>query len=340
MLTTNGNVGSSTYATATTLIGDIFADCGQCIQIGSYYQGLSIAGGNFSGGINAIEVPASLTGSLDEMVISATQFGYFTGVGIIDINTLYQNVHISNSEFDLQPNSSGINGTMTLFSVAGNSFYAPNATGTIGIHLLYGGGSSSASGNNSGTIASKFHSLAIGIALDASSAATLGKNSFTSVTTPVLNNSASTVVTDLGDITVNAVPTGYVGEIKSVSVPTGSAVSMPAAGTATNIATFPGGGLTPGTWRCSGAIQVNSGGSTITNAAGAISIESATLPTADSGKPIGGSGSVNSGANFTFGISSGEITVVATTPLYFVGSVVSSVGTPAAFGYAACIRSR
>jgi hypothetical protein len=119
MVTVNGNPGATSYAVILSLVDDIFANCGQCIQIGSYFQGLSISNSNFTAGVNAIEVPVSLTGNLDEMVITTSQFGYFTG-NIIDLNTLFTDVLVTGCEFAVQPNKTGINGPMTFYNIDGN----------------------------------------------------------------------------------------------------------------------------------------------------------------------------------------------------------------------------
>jgi hypothetical protein len=123
--------------------------------------------------------------------------------------------------------------------------------------------------------------------------------------------------------------TGYVGEIITHNVPSASAVSCAASGSAKDMASIP---LTAGNWNVTGNIffDTTSSGAANTIGKGWLSLTSATAP--DNSMTENGFSAAASGANIGIGVPDLTVSVSGTTTVYITGLASYGAGTPTMCG--------
>ena len=135
----------------------------------------------------------------------------------------------------------------------------------------------------------------------------------------------------------SASPTGYIGEILSTTVATGSAVALTTATTA-NVASV---SLTAGQWEVCGMVNTKpASGTTTTAVTFAIGPTSATLPTQGISSPITSINAISPAADQTFALSipPATINISATTTYYLLANVAFATSTMGAFGWIKAVR--
>ena len=123
--------------------------------------------------------------------------------------------------------------------------------------------------------------------------------------------------------------TGYVGEIITHNVPSASAVSCAASGSAKDMASI---SLAAGNWNVTGNIffDTTSSGAANTIGKGWLSLTSATAP--DNSMTENGFSAAASGANIGIGVPDLTVSVSGTTTVYITGLASYSAGTPTMCG--------
>ena len=155
---------------------------------GSYIQGVSITGSNFTGDNYGIATPASANG-LAQLSVSSSQFN--NNIAGFNLQTTPDGVQIVGNDFYLPiAGATGINLAAALpASIVGNTFHGLS-TGQTGIGVLSFASAGVYIGGN------VFRNMAAGINLTASSQyVTVGPNIFAStVTTPITNSGTNNTV--------------------------------------------------------------------------------------------------------------------------------------------------
>jgi hypothetical protein len=129
---------------------------------------------------------------------------------------------------------------------------------------------------------------------------------------------------------------GQLGEVQSINVPVGSAVTYTVTATSYNLGSLT---LTPGQWSCQASVVTTAAGTTFVSAIVAFNTVSATLPTA----PAGGYSQANlGGSTGVGGLQSGvyNVTVATVTTLYVVSQAAFTGTAPTFYGSANCLRIR
>jgi hypothetical protein len=130
---------------------------------------------------------------------------------------------------------------------------------------------------------------------------------------------------------------GYIGEVITSSVPSGSAVSL-TTGVASNVTSLP---LPPGFYLAFANIIFDPAGSTVVSAiTGSINSTSATQATAPNGGYQTRSDSFTTGADQSLSITPFIINITATTTYFLVATASFTTSTCAAFGEFTAVRIR
>lgn len=147
---------------------------------------------------------------------------------------------------------------------------------------------------------------------------------------------ANTYVPPLARTDAAAQTAGLAGEVLSVFVASGSAISEPVSGTAINIGTI---ALTAGNWMCNGTVWTMPATGTTTSALfGALSTTSITLPSAGSLGVADSAAAVP--ATVGESVNFGPVPVLLSSPttLYLVGNSNFATSTMKLYGSAQCVR--
>lgn len=121
---------------------------------------------------------------------------------------------------------------------------------------------------------------------------------------------------------------GNVGEYIFSSVAAASAVAI-ASATQTDLTNIT---LTPGDWDVSGVVAFTTGGTGISAAAGGASLTATNLDAYENGGAFLVPTSLNSGSTMAFSIGTRRVNVTANTPVYLIGLLYFTGGTPKAYG--------
>lgn len=147
----------------------------------------------------------------------------------------------------------------------------------------------------------------------------------------------------LGVTTNSSAPAGYIGELITATVASGSPVALSTA-TGANVTSI---SLTAGDWDVSGTVNFALTGVTGTLFQAAISLTSATLSTQPGGSGLGTDPLIivplittTLSATYSCSIPPVRISLAATTTVYLVAQETFSVGASAAFGTIRARRER
>jgi len=244
----NGDSTHSKYSVLHNINNLVVQNCGTCIDVGDWTQGIQINSPNFTGVNHAVLVGAGYTGIGDQLNIVGGQFGFNTD-HYIEIDSPYYDVTVTGSRFVLATAAKeGFRGQGVNFSFVGNTCLSTIAVGVCA-HIIDSG---APTGHSPGIIeGNSVYGPATGFVLDANVTAMLGPNSYQSVTTPITNNSTAAPTTPKGVIDASVSPTGYIGEVVESYVPFASAVAP----TSTVVSNVTSVSIGAGDWDCRGTVD-------------------------------------------------------------------------------------
>lgn len=201
-LTFNGSASSA--GTAVYLLGTSAANsdhinishsnwdaCATGVYYGDYVQGVQMTLDNVTGCGNGVITTSSATTSLSGLLISSSQFDT-TSAGVYIADTAFPNLQLSNNQFIVEANSTGVVVQGTNFAIdASNEFNGHTTTGNTGVSVgsTYG---------NGGKIEGTFVGLGTGITILSTSSAIV------KIDTPhMLNNTYDYAVFDTSGLIIN-----------------------------------------------------------------------------------------------------------------------------------------
>lgn len=143
----NGDVGSAQYAVVINVIGGVYTALRNGILYGSYVQGVTVNQTNIDEiyGGSMIGLAPGLTGIIDQLTVSNSQFGYLnSGCAEVCLQSAILHVMIANNLFLMFNSNPGISLSTSAngMIVTGNQFATLGGSGAGPIGIVENGGTS------------------------------------------------------------------------------------------------------------------------------------------------------------------------------------------------------
>lgn len=366
---TSKSLTSPTITTSPTAAGSTWTDLGTVTTVAL----ATVTGAVDMGGATSLEIPNSAAPTVNadgEIALDTTVTGFSHGIvkyysgeelGIVampvaqfttPVNGAVPTYNSTNDEFEMTvpagggdvvgPASSTDNAIARFDSTTGKLLQnsALTVADTSGTIAGFAGASSLNDSNGNELVVFQVTGSAVN-QIDIANAATAGKPNIAATggdTNIILQLSGKGTggVEIEGTSTNDSATAGYVGEVVSSSVASGSAVSLTTLTTA-NVTSI---SLTAGDWDVSGQV-VFTFSATPTNIIANINTTSATLGTVGPASPYSSlAATFNAAATQFQGLTTGRLSLSATTTVYLLAHAAFASGTSTAYGWILARRAR